>query len=236
MLHWIDLSILAILAVTLLVGLWRGFVSEVLAIVAWITAFIAARMLSPLTADWLVNYIDNEAVVMLFAWLIPFLLAFIAVNLLKTILKTMVDMVGLKPVDRLFGAVFGMVKGGLLITAIVLVAQLALAESRRPFETDSRFLPYFQSLALWFVENLDAPEKLDLTQFLPKSESIDKVVSQAAMSLGIDRDQVSGLQKHLNIDTEELLSRLNDPKQLEELRKMLEDSKLLEKLSGESPQ
>ena len=230
--HWIDLSIIAILGVSLFLGMWRGFVTEVLAIVAWITAFIAARLLSPMTAEWLQTYIQNEAVVLLFAWLIPFLLAFIAVNLLRLLLKTMVDMVGLKPVDRLFGAVFGMIKGGLLITALVLVAQLALAESRRPFDTDSKFLPYFQSLALWFVETLDQHDKLDFTQYLPKKEALDEVVSQAALSLGIDRDQVAALQEHLKISSDEMMTKLNDPEQLEELRKMLEDSKLLEKLSN----
>jgi len=233
--HWIDISILAVLGISLAIGLWRGFVTEVLAIVAWITAFIAARLLSPMTAEWLHSYIETQAVVMLLAWLIPFLLAFMAVNLLRMLLKTMIDMVGLNPVDRLFGAVFGMIKGGLLITAIVLVAQLAMAESKKPFDTESRFLPYFQSLALWFVESLDQYEDLDLAQYLPEASTIDAVASQAAITLGIDRDQVAGLQKHLKLDSKELLTKLNDPKQLEEIRKLLEDSKLLEQLSGESP-
>ena len=42
--NWFDYSILAILALSVLVGLWRGFVSEVLALVCWVLAFWLAWM------------------------------------------------------------------------------------------------------------------------------------------------------------------------------------------------
>ena len=154
--HWIDITILAVLSLSLLFGLWRGLVNELFAIVAWIAAFLAARIFSPDIADWLANSVQSKPVILLLSWVIPFLMAFAAINLIRFIIKSMVDIVGLKPVDRFFGGIFGILKGGLIITAIVLIVQLVQNKPSTPISSDSRLLPHFQEAALWILENVDA--------------------------------------------------------------------------------
>ena len=42
-----DYAVLAVLGLSLLLGVWRGLASEVLALAAWIVAFLAGKMLAP---------------------------------------------------------------------------------------------------------------------------------------------------------------------------------------------
>ena len=46
-LGWVDLAMLGVLLLSLGLGLWRGFVLEVLALVGWVVAYFAAQWLAP---------------------------------------------------------------------------------------------------------------------------------------------------------------------------------------------
>lgn len=52
-LGWIDLALLAALLLSMLVGLWRGLVLEVLALAGWVVAWFAAQWLAPQWAPYL---------------------------------------------------------------------------------------------------------------------------------------------------------------------------------------
>ncbi|HPN78472.1 CvpA family protein, partial [Dokdonella sp.] len=49
--NWFDYAIIATLALSILVGLWRGFVGEVMALVCWVLAFWVAWLFGPALAD-----------------------------------------------------------------------------------------------------------------------------------------------------------------------------------------
>jgi len=225
MMHWIDIAILVVLSLTLLFGLWRGLINELFAIVAWIAAILMARIFSSDVGSWLSGSIESQPVLMILSWVIPFVSAFIMVNIIRLIIKSMVDFVGLKPVDRLFGGVFGLLKGGLIITAIVLVAQLAMNKPNQAFATDARFLPHFQAMSLWLLKSYENQSFVKLEDYLPDTkigETVnDTLASSAALYLGLDRSEVENLLKHMNIEAQELAKQLNDPEKLESLRELL---------------
>lgn len=228
--HWIDITILAVLGLSLLFGLWRGLVNELFAIVAWIAAFIAARLFSPDMADWLANSVQSKPVILLLSWVIPFLLAFAAVNIIRFIIKSMVDIVGLKPVDRFFGGVFGIFKGGLIITAIVLIVQLVQNKPSTPINSDSRLLPHFQEAALWVLENVDTKYVTNIDHLIADSKLAnhvsDALASNGALKLGLNREQLQGLMEHMQISGQELAQQLQDSEQLEQLRKLLDNPQI----------
>lgn len=225
MMHWIDIAILAILGLTLLFGLWRGLVNELFAIIGWFVAFLTARIFSSDVGTWLSGSIESQPVLMLLSWIIPFVAAFIIVNIIRLIIKSMIDMVGLKPMDRLFGGVFGLLKGGLIVTAIVLVTQLAMNKPNQAFETESRFLPHFQAMSLWLLDSYKNQSFVKLEDYLPDTQLNqtvnDKIASSAALYLGLDRTEVENLLKHMQIDAQELAKQLDDPQKLESLRTLL---------------
>ena len=60
---WIDLLILVILSISILVGIWRGFIHETLSLLAWVAAFVIARVFAPDVAQWLEQYIESQALI-----------------------------------------------------------------------------------------------------------------------------------------------------------------------------
>jgi membrane protein required for colicin V production len=50
---WIDYILLAIIAISALLSLWRGFVKEALSLASWIAALWVALLFFHDLADWL---------------------------------------------------------------------------------------------------------------------------------------------------------------------------------------
>jgi membrane protein required for colicin V production len=121
MLDWI---LLAVLGVSLLLGAWRGLVYEVLSVLVWVAAFIVAQWFAPDVASRLPLSGVSDAV----RYVIAFALVFIGVaftgGLLASLVKKLVDAVGLRPVDRTMGALFGLVRGLVLLLALAVVMDL----------------------------------------------------------------------------------------------------------------
>lgn len=116
-----DFAVLAILGASVLLGLWRGMASEILALVAWIAAFVAARHLGPwaggLFSTWIADAAMRSAAGMA-AVFIGVLLVFV---LLRVIVSFLLRAIGLGLLDRLLGALFGMARGTLVVLVAVLV-------------------------------------------------------------------------------------------------------------------
>jgi membrane protein required for colicin V production len=117
-----DYVVLAVIAASVLLGLWRGVVSEVLALAAWVAGFVAARawaesaskLFAGVVSEPALRYAAGFALVM-FAVLIVFALG-------RLLLKLLLRAVGLGPVDRLLGAGFGVLRGVLIVFVGVLIA------------------------------------------------------------------------------------------------------------------
>jgi len=126
-LPWIDLAIAAVLVISVLLGVWRGVVSEVLSLISWIAAFFAARLwgtgLAQILAQWSVPPHDP-----LLRGALALVLIFIATLLLFTLLSKLLTgllrAVGLGSLDRLLGGVFGGARGLIVLWFLVLIAGL----------------------------------------------------------------------------------------------------------------
>ena len=121
---WLDWALLAVLLVSALVGLWRGLVYEVLSVAGWVLVFVLAQAWAEPVGRLLP--MDGAAEPLRLA--AGFALVFIAVaftaGLLSWLVKKLVAAVGLRPVDRVLGAVFGVVRAGVLVLVLGVVAQL----------------------------------------------------------------------------------------------------------------
>lgn len=167
--NWADYTILAVLALSVLIGLWRGLVSEVLAIACWAAAFWLAWLFGePLAQRF--TAVDVPSVRLLLGYGLCFLSVLIAGALLSFILRKLVAGSGLSGTDRLLGMVFGLARGWLLVTLSVLLLGFTPLP-RDPWWQASRLLPGFQLGAEWLSARLPASVKqhLDLRGVLPPS-------------------------------------------------------------------
>ncbi|MDY0308221.1 MAG: CvpA family protein [Castellaniella sp.] len=114
-----DYFVLAVVVVSTLIGLLRGFLREVLSLIAYIAAFVAAIWWGPGASDWLTGLVDNGLLRALAAYGAVFILALLVVGLLNMALGALVDRTGLTPADHGLGALFGAVRGMVLVLALV---------------------------------------------------------------------------------------------------------------------
>ncbi|TAN30681.1 MAG: CvpA family protein [Castellaniella sp.] len=114
-----DYVMLAVVAVSALIGLLRGFLREVLSLIAYIVAFVAAIWWGPPVSNWLTHLIDNGLLRTLAAYGAVFIVALMGVGLLNMALGALVDRTGLTPADHGLGALFGTVRGFVLVLVLV---------------------------------------------------------------------------------------------------------------------
>nr|PZN01641.1 MAG: colicin V production protein [Pseudomonadota bacterium] len=141
---WVDYAVIAVLGVSALLGIWRGFIREVLALAGWIAAGVIAVMFAPEGAALLPQDFATPLVRHLLAAALVFVLVLVVAGLAGLLLSKLVRAVGLGALDRTLGGVFGFVRGALIVlVAVLLVGVTSLprepawreAQLRGPLET-----------------------------------------------------------------------------------------------------
>ena len=126
----LDWIAVALLLVSMLLGLVRGLVFEVISLAGWVVAFVAAQWLAEDLGRWL-PFGDPAAS---WRYAAGFVLVFVgvafSVGLLAALTRKLVAAIGLRPVDRILGGVFGVARGAVaMLTVAVVVHLLALSDS-----------------------------------------------------------------------------------------------------------
>jgi membrane protein required for colicin V production len=116
-----DYAVLATLAVSLLLGLWRGVVNEVLALLAWVVAFFAARAAAPTVGAMFGGFTHEPALQYLAGFAAVFVGVVLVFAVVRLVISRLVRAAGLGWADRLLGMVFGGGRGVLLVLAAVLL-------------------------------------------------------------------------------------------------------------------
>ncbi|MDP5209939.1 CvpA family protein [Microbulbifer sp. 2205BS26-8] len=130
--NWADWIILAIVGISTLIGLGRGFVRETLSLLTWVAAFIVAMLFRDQLAPLLSNLVDTPSLQVITAFAILFFGTLLVGAGLNTMLSAFVESTGLSGTDRVLGVLFGLVRG-----SIVVMALLILAPALVPVEQDS---------------------------------------------------------------------------------------------------
>lgn len=120
----LDYAVLAIIAASVLLGAWRGLVSEVLALAAWLAAILAGRALAPDATPVFAEWLKEPAWQYAAAFAAIVVAVLVAVTLLRLALSKLLRAIGLGPLDRFLGAVFGVARGVLVVLLCVLVGGL----------------------------------------------------------------------------------------------------------------
>ena len=116
-----DIIISAIFGYCLIRGLFRGLIKELASIVGVLSGFYAAYTYYQEIERLISDFISNTAYLNIVSFLMIFCFIFIVISIMGIIIKYLLNIVFLGWVDRLFGAVFGMIKA-LLIASVLLIA------------------------------------------------------------------------------------------------------------------
>lgn len=119
-----DYVVVLVVGVSVLVSVMRGFLREVMALLAWVVAFWIANLYTASLAPLLPASIPSPELRLLAAFVVVFLAALLIMTLLGIALSHTLKAVGLGPMDRALGAVFGLARGLAIVWIGVLLAGL----------------------------------------------------------------------------------------------------------------
>jgi len=133
---WLDYAVFGVLAVSIAWGAWRGLVREVISILGWVIAFLAANLFAGPLGEAMPPEIPTPELRLGVAFIAVFIASLAVTSLLALLLSKIVKAVGLGGLDRLLGALFGTARGILVLVALALLAGLTSAP-RQPFWRES---------------------------------------------------------------------------------------------------
>lgn len=116
-----DWILLTVLLASTVLGIWRGLVYEIMSVLGWVAAFVLAQWLAGDVAARLPMGGASGAVRYAAGFVLVFVAAAFAGGLLAWLVRRLVEAMGLRPVDRVLGAVFGLVRGAVLLLALAVV-------------------------------------------------------------------------------------------------------------------
>ena len=130
----VDWILLGILGLSFLVGAWRGLVYEVLSVFVWIAAFVLAQWYAPDVGAKLPMAGSAESLRYAAGFVVVFIGSAFVAGVFVQLIKRMVAAVGLRPVDRTLGAVFGLIRGAILLLAIAVVMNMTALRSHADWQ------------------------------------------------------------------------------------------------------
>lgn len=159
-----DYVFLAIIGLSVLISIMRGFVREVLSLAGWIIAFLVARAYCLELAQLLPTAIPGEPLRILAAFLILFLAVLLISSLLGIALSLLFRQVGLNWLDRMLGALFGLARGGIIAVVLVLIGGLTSLPQDTRWRNAMFSAPLeaiVMSVLMWFPADIAKHVKYD---------------------------------------------------------------------------
>lgn len=172
---WIDYVIFAIIALSAIIGLFRGFVREALSLVAWGAAIWVALTFTELFAGYLLPYVGEPSLSKIGAFAGLFLATLIAGAIINYLVSLLVTKSGIGGTDRFLGLIFGIARGALVVVILVMLAGLTSLPEDSWWKASS-VMPYFEEMAV------------SLSNFLPDDIAKDFVFDPR----GLIGDAVTG--------------------------------------------
>lgn len=158
-----DLLLLAVIGISALLGLMRGFIGVLASLVAWILAGWAAFRFGGSLALTMAGGNDPDATHLLAGYGLSFVGVLLCVGLVGWGARQLVRSIGLSGLDRALGLALGLARGGLVACLLVLLMGFTTMP-REPDWQQSQVLPVLVPGAQWLRGWLPdwAAERVDL--------------------------------------------------------------------------
>ncbi len=143
-----DVFIILVLLGSTIVGLLRGFVREAVSVVFWILAIWAAWKIGPVVEPHLGGLLADPNIAPWVGRLVILVLVLLVGWVVGLILGYFTRSVGLGPIDRVIGLLFGIVRGMVLVGLIAIGGEL-LHLNHEEWWNRSKLVPYGETVGDW---------------------------------------------------------------------------------------
>lgn len=148
-LNWADWVIITIVAVSCLFGLWRGFIKEALSVANWLVALLIALTFKDAFALLLVDQIQTPSLRHLVAFGALFVATLLVGALVNYLIGELVKITGLSSTDRTLGMVFGLLRGFVVVLAMLLLVPSVVSVDQDQWWAESVLIPQLLAFEDW---------------------------------------------------------------------------------------
>lgn len=191
-LNYFDMVVIGIMALSCIFAFFRGFVKEVLSLIAWVgAAAITVYFFKPV-AEMLQPHFAKPLMASICATFILYVGSLIGFAILnKIIIKILKSGSEIGWLDNILGLAFGALRGAFVISLAFFMLSLAVSEENRPdWLAQAKTRPYAEKGALMLVKI--APQYLDELSKLQKTAK-DSVEERSTKDLERSvHDQATG--------------------------------------------
>jgi len=180
----LDIIIIIVLCFCLIRGIFRGLIKELSSIVGVLAGFYAAYTYYPVVGGVLSRWISNPGYRNILSFLILFCLVLILVGILGVIIKYLLSIASLGWFDRILGAGFGLIKGVLIVSVVVLMLTTFLPKGA-PIIKNSLLSPYVMMISESMVKVVPKEMKQEFftkIRELRKAWDIPKIIKNPQIS------------------------------------------------------
>jgi len=143
-----DYAVMAVIALSIVLGWWRGFVYEFLSILGWIAAYFVARFFAADATEYVPDIVSTSSAKTTVAYMCLFASTIIVGAFVAWLMSKLVKFAGMGLMDGVMGGVFGLIRGMLLVLILVLLAGLT-SLPKKPFWREAWSSKSLQSVALF---------------------------------------------------------------------------------------
>lgn len=147
--NWADWAIVAIIGISSLISIKRGFVKEAISLVKWALAFFIAVAFAERMALLMMDMVDSASLRFLISFIVLFALTLVVGSMVVYLLGEVVRMTGLSGTDRLFGMVFGLARGVIVVMALLILLPMAFPVRQDEWWQQSLLIPQFWLMEQW---------------------------------------------------------------------------------------
>ncbi|MFV2054986.1 MAG: CvpA family protein [Thiohalomonadales bacterium] len=152
---WVDYLIPAIIGLSALFSLMRGFVREAISLLGWLASFWVSLRYSHTLADLFLSGVTTPSLRIIIAFAILFIFTLMLSALINHLASYLVQQTGLTGTDRAIGIIFGVIRGGIIVSILVVLAGMTEIP-QDPWWQKSILIEHFQNFALWLQDNVAA--------------------------------------------------------------------------------
>ncbi|MBI0094762.1 MULTISPECIES: CvpA family protein [Gilliamella] len=149
--NWVDITIISIIAFSASVSIVRGFIREALSLVSWGLAFFISGHFYTYITPYL-TYFDSDIIRIAVAITILFFATLLVCSVVSYVIGQLVQKTGLSGTDRVLGICFGILRGILVVAALLFFIDTFTPLSKSPYWTQSQLIPHFHFIIRWFFD------------------------------------------------------------------------------------